>query len=201
MSNPNRFKIPYLYKLLMLLVIIIGPIYWLMLTEDGQRRTDIVVLTLAGEPSVEMRLDVLTPDVTEEDFRVLYPDVEWKCEERGSEFGERQCGTRLAAFNDAPAYLMLLHFEGERLAAMEVLYRSRYQNWLLKQIRHSLGPEKSEDNSGGLSKVLEWRTDKGIFLLPAHVDRARREKPAFIWISHETAGKRAEALRSGQGHL
>ena len=80
MTKANRFKIPALYKKLMAVIAVIGPIYWLMLTDDGRRRTDLVVLYLAGEPTVELRLDTLASAASEERFREFVPDVEWQCE-------------------------------------------------------------------------------------------------------------------------
>ena len=35
-----------LYKRLFLLFLVLGPFFWLMFTEDGKRRTDLVLLSL-----------------------------------------------------------------------------------------------------------------------------------------------------------
>ena len=54
-----NFKIPSFYKRILAFFVVIGPIFWLVFTEDGQRRTDIVLLTLWGEDEIALNLKAL----------------------------------------------------------------------------------------------------------------------------------------------
>ncbi len=46
-SDKNaKIKIPKLYKRLLLIVIVVGPMWWLIFTEDGQRRSDMFMLRM-----------------------------------------------------------------------------------------------------------------------------------------------------------
>lgn len=185
LTKPDRFKIPALYKKLLLLVMVIGPIYWLMFTDDGRRRTDLVILTLLGHPSVELRLDILAPAATEQEFREFLPDVEWQCRNTRSPFGERSCLSTIASFNDAPARNLVLYFEENAFQAMKVVYRSGYHDWLVALLRDMLGDPAT--SAGG---VLQWDTGKGLVLMQEQLS-GQGEEPALMWLSIERARKRA----------
>jgi hypothetical protein len=189
MSQQNRFRIPTLYKKFLLLAIVIGPIYWLMFTEDGRRRTDIVFLTLAGDPSVELRLDILASGASEEDFREFLPDIAWKCENQRTDFGERNCVSPIAAFNDAPAHYLVLYFDTSRLNAMKVVYRRGYHDWLVRQLRQMLGEPVSSDEG-----ILQWTTDKGLILMPRRL-LPEGDDPTMLWLSAELAADRMPGHR------
>ena len=184
MSKPSRFKIPTLYKRLLAVIAVIGPIYWLMLTDDCRRRTDLVVLYLAGDPTVELRLDTLSSAADEEQFRDYLPDVEWQCENSRTPFGERTCLTPIGSFNDTPSHYLVLYFEENALQAMKVAYREHYHEFLTQQLTRMLGRP-----TGGEEGVLQWKTENGLVLvqkeLPTDV-----EKPTLMWLSAEQARKR-----------
>ena len=190
MTNPNRFKIPSLYKKLMLLIIVIGPIYWLMFTEDGQRRTDLVVLNLAGNPGVELRLDILASAASEEQIRKFLPDVEWQCRNDATPFGERTCVSPISGFNDTPAHYMTLYFEQDALQAMKVVYRRAYHKWLGSQLGHILGGPPTIE-----SGVAQWNTGKGLVLMQEQLSETR-EEPTLMWLSTKRARNRAQNAQS-----
>ncbi len=185
MTKANRFKIPSLYKRLMAVIAVIGPIYWLMLTEDGRRRTDLVVLYLSGDPTVELRLDTLASSATEEQFREFVPDVAWQCENTRTFFGERTCMSPIGSFNDTPSHYMVLYYEENALQAMKVAYRENYQEWLTTQLGQMLGQPASGGNG-----VLQWSTGNGLVLIQEKLP-PDAEKPTLMWLSTEQARKRA----------
>ena len=156
MSNPDRFKIPSLYKKLLALAIVIGPIYWLMLTDDGRRRTDIVVLSLKGEPTVELRLDILGASATEDKIREFLPQVDWQCENTRTPFGERNCIASIAAFNDTPAHYMVVYFDDQGLSAVKIAYRHAYHGWLRALQQQSLGAPRETAPGVLRSFSLMW---------------------------------------------
>lgn len=188
MTKANRFKLPSLYKRLMAVIIVIGPIYWLMLTEDGRRRTDLVVLYLAGEPTVELRLDTLAPAASEERFREFVPDVEWQCENTRTPLGERTCMSPIGSFNGTPAHYMVLYYEENALQAMKVAYRDDYHDWLTAQLGRMLGQPASGENG-----VLQWSTGNGLVLMQEELP-PDSEKPTLMWLSAEQARKRTAAM-------
>lgn len=188
MTKANRFKLPPLYKRFMAVIIVIGPIYWLMLTEDGRRRTDLVVLHLAGDPTVELRLDTLSSAAGEEEFREFVPDVEWQCKNSRTPFGERTCMSPIGSFNDTPAHYMVLYYEENALQAMKVAYRDDYHHWLTSQLGGMLGQPRSSE--GG---VLQWRTGNGLVLMQEKL-LPDSEKPTLMWLSAEQARNRTAGM-------
>jgi hypothetical protein len=179
----DRFKIPALYKKLLALAIVIGPIYWLMFTEDGRRRTDLVVLSLKGDPFVALRLDILGPQANEQAIREFLPRLTWECDDAPSAFGEHHCLAPIGAFNDAPAHYLLTYFDQGGLSAMKVVYRSPYHDWLVGLNRSMLG-----DPGPPLQGVLRWKTERGLVLMQARPD-PDREEPSLLWLSAELAAR------------
>jgi hypothetical protein len=51
------YKLPSLYKSLLMLALVFGPFYWLAFTEDGQRRTDLALMFVLGKPELNAALD------------------------------------------------------------------------------------------------------------------------------------------------
>jgi hypothetical protein len=85
-----NFKIPPFYKRFLIFFIVIGPIFWLVFTEDGQRRTDIVLLTLWGEDELALNMSALNNQVSEEDLKKVFADITWACKDELSSFGNRR---------------------------------------------------------------------------------------------------------------
>ena len=71
-----------LYKKLLMLAIVIGPIFWLVFTDDGQRRTDLVMLHVFGDGGeLNLAIEKLNSGMTEYQFRELFPDLALGCDE------------------------------------------------------------------------------------------------------------------------
>ena len=74
-------KLHPLYKRLMLLLIVIGPFFWLVFTTDGQRRVDLVLLSLwRGGAAMDVAFAKLREDARESDLRGSFPDVPLSCD-------------------------------------------------------------------------------------------------------------------------
>lgn len=181
MSDTARFQIPALYKKLLLVAVVLGPIYWLMLTEDGRRRVDLVFLSLFGDPSVQLDLGVLGSAANEQQLREFLPALQWACEDKPAAFGVRNCVAKIGAFNDTPAHFLVSYFDqSQSLRAMKMVYRRAYHGWLLSHLSRGLG--KPIEDAGG---VLRWTTSRGVVLLKAKITDADPE-PAMIWLAAET---------------
>jgi hypothetical protein len=199
MVEPRRFQIPLLYKRLLALALIIGPIGWLMGTEDGRRRTDLVALHLMGQPDVDLRLDILGAAATEQKVRAFLPELHWQCEDRAGAFGTHSCAAPIGSFDGTPAHYLVVYFTGDALQAMKVVYRARHHRWLTGELRRMLGAPTQT-----AAAVLQWTTSRGLVLLPVHVP-PEAEQETLLWLStdlarREAAGGPAEpAVAEGPG--
>ncbi len=184
MTNNKRFRIPRFYKTLLALTVVIGPITWLMLTDDGRRRTDLMVLSLKGDHMVEMRLDTLASVFGEDKIREFLPDIQWQCSNNRTPLGERNCTSPIGAFNEAPAHYLVMYFEGNTLQAMKLVYRSDYHQYLGSMLTGMLG--KAQEGDG----VTQWSTQHGIVLLQSRLPEGTVE-PSMMWLSAERALKQS----------
>ncbi len=180
MSDKKRFQIPRFYKTLLALTVIIGPITWLMLTEDGRRRSDLMVLGFTDKPLVQMRLAPLSPAFTEEQVREFLPELQWQCGNQRSSFGERGCTAEIGAFNDVPAETLAMYYQENALQAMKVNYRAAYHASLTEILGRIL--DKPANDEG----VLRWVTDHGLVLLPQALS-GDPETASLLWLSADRA--------------
>jgi hypothetical protein len=180
-----RFKLPKTYKLLLALAVVIAPFYWLMFTDDGQRRSDLVILHILGKPSFNIAYDRLTGTVTEADIAKQFPKVDFQCLDRPSALGERVCAAEIASFNGLPARRALVHYGAGRLTALRLDYRPRYYGLLVESLRTGLGEPAYE--AGG--STLRWQTDGGTIVMPATAPDQPADA-ALMWLSPALTGDR-----------
>ncbi|EIC20365.1 hypothetical protein [Thiorhodovibrio frisius] len=174
-------KLPRSYKLLLSLALVIGPITWLMFTEDGRRRSDLFLLHILGNPSFNIAYEKLSPAVTEALIREQFPKVEFYCDTVATAFGDRLCAAKIASFNGLPARSAQLYFAGEQLRVLQLGYRRPYHEMLERSLREGLGEPQEE--STAQQPVLIWMTDTGgQVMLPAEQPEAR-EDAALIWLA------------------
>lgn len=180
-----NFKIPTFYKRFLIFFIVIGPIFWLVFTEDGQRRTDIVLLTLWGEDELALNMAALNNQVSEADLKKVFPDITWSCSDELSSFGNRICASRIGIFNDIPAHYVSVFFHDNWINAVKVGYRSNYHGLLIQQLRQQLGaplgnaPETPVIE--GMDSILHWVTDAGNVILKEKLEA--RDEAALLWLS------------------
>ena len=159
------------FKTLMVIVIVIGPIFWLMFTADGQRRIDAVMLHLFGGDTMLLDINGLNSRLSEAELQKVYPTLDWQCRQQSGEWGDRACSAAVSLWNDMPARRVNFHFKAGRLNAMQMDYRARYHGEVIKQLRHQLGrPSKGSD--GGAQGVLQWLLPGGIVVIKAELGSA-----------------------------
>ena len=174
-------KLHPLYKRLMLLLIVIGPFFWLVFTTDGQRRVDLVLLSLwRGGATMDVAFAKLREDARESDLRGSFPDVPLSCEDRTNPFGNRICTAPIASFNGAPASYAVAYFDAGRLTALKLAYRRPYHDYVGQQLLLELGQPVSDD-----AGVWRWSAGDGLVLLP--VQPPAREEPTVLWLSRRQA--------------
>lgn len=176
-----NYRLPRSYKLLLSLALVIGPIAWLMFTEDGKRRSDLFLLHILGNPSFNLAYEKLSPAVTEAVIREQFPKVEFHCDSVATPVGDRLCAAKIASFNGLPARSAQLYFAGERLRMLQLGYRLPYHDMLENSLRGGLGEPREE--STGRQPVLLWTTELGgQIMLPAERPDARADA-ALIWLA------------------
>ena len=84
-----KLRLHPLYKNLLLLAIVLGPLYWLLLTEDGQLRADVALLSLLGKPELNLTLEGLHAGLTESQLREIARDLSLSCMVVETPFGDQ----------------------------------------------------------------------------------------------------------------
>jgi hypothetical protein len=173
-----------LYKKLLLLFIVLGPIVWLMFTEDGRRRTDLVMLFLFGKQELNLAVENLRGSMTEADFRARFPHLDLDCAEAANAFGDRLCTADVGSFNAVPSRGFTLYLKGKALRAAKVSYRSPYHDTLLGQLTRRLGTAPERDPLRG--NAISWQVADGLLLMPAREPESDGEA-ALMWLSAAAA--------------
>jgi hypothetical protein len=183
MTN-KRFTVNPLYKKLMLLMLVFGPFFWLVFTDDGQRRTDMVMTALLkGTEDMDIAFAKLQGAVIEDDFRASFPEVPFHCEERQSNFGDRLCSSAIASFNGVPARYAKIFFRDGHLSVVKIGFQPAHQAFLHRQLRGELGAPAAVDAQAGGPGVYRWVTEHGVVLARLG-DDLRLEDADVLWLSN-----------------
>ncbi len=197
------FKLPSLYKSLLMVALVLGPLYWLAFTEDGQRRTDLALMFLLGKPELNGAMELFTSGLTEARFRETFPKLEFQCAEGANPFGDRLCAAEIGAFNAMPAASVTLFMVGEGLRAVKVSYRRVYhpliREWVearvgALQVGGSAVPPRIQDG------VAAWDVPDGVLVL-RDGPLQNHEDPALFWLSGAVVAGRRHAGSADQPPL
>jgi len=173
-----------LYKTLLMVAIVAGPIVWLVFTEDGQRRSDLVILYLLGKGELDLAVERLHSGMTEGQFRQIFPDLELACRTAADPFGDRICTAEVGAFDAVPSRSFTLFLAGDRLRAAKLQYRRVYHDTLQRRLTGRLGRPAvgaGADAAPGDAPVT-WVVDDGLLLLPPERPESDAEA-ALLWLS------------------
>jgi len=174
------YQLPPLYKKLLILCMVFGPIIWLMFTEDGQRRTDTMVLWLFGEEEISMDLAALSNEYTEQELDEVYPQLKWRCQNHEDTYGDRHCVARIGIFNGIPARYLTAFYRDGRLSAMKLHYRAHNHGQMQSLLLSLLG-EPKQPATAESGQVLQWRTHFGLVLMKKALQG--NDEPALFWLS------------------
>jgi hypothetical protein len=178
-----------LHKSLLILLMVLTPLWWLTMTEDGQRRSDAALLWLMGQEGIEVNLKALDPQLTEEELKKVYPDLPWQCAAQQTGLGDYTCASGIGTFNGIPSREIRMFFSAGRAKALKVSYRDIYHHQLFEHlIRHLGQPKLPTPGTSDAAAVLEWRTDFGHVILKQQL--LDDEEPAMLWL----AGLRAPSV-------
>lgn len=180
-----NLKLPILYKKLLILAVVFGPITWLMFTDDGQRRTDTVVLWLFGENEIQMDLEVLDSRFTEDNLKQVYPDLSWQCQLRETPYGDQICASRIGVFNGIPSRYISFFFRETQLSAVKLNYRQSNHAQFQIQLRQQLGlPDLEARTTVGApdqQEIIQWRTPYGMVVMKREL--VGDEEPSLFWLA------------------
>lgn len=173
-------------KTAIIIVIVIMPIYWLMFTEDGTRRTDVLLLWMFGGDTIYLNLKDVDAQYSPEEWKQIYPDLHWQCENNQSTFGNYFCYSEIASYNGIPARYLSVFFKQNRTSAIKLVYRSQYHESIGQDLLEQLGqPEYKQTQEGQFQKsegIYRWVTQAGQILLKKDLDK--HEKATVMWIAH-----------------
>lgn len=181
---PMKRRLHPLYTRLLLLAIVIGPFAWLVFTEDGQWRTDTVLLSLMGKTQLNLALDRLYPGLSEERIGEQFPDLELRCTAVDTSFGDRVCTGEIGTFNGIPSDSLVLYYAGERLAAAKIAYRRSYHGRMLRWLHDRLGTTQASlvGRDDKPSPTHAWAAEAGLVVARAG-ELGRDDEPAVLWLS------------------
>ena len=190
-----NLRINALYKKLLMLAIVIGPIYWLVFTNDGKRRTDLVMLHFFGDGAeLNLAIEKLHSGMTEPQFRELFPALELVCDDGANPFGDRLCTAEVDAFSGIPSRALTLFFSGDGLRAAKLNYRRSYHETLKQDLTKRVGTpmRRSLQGPATVEEPLSWVVGDGLLLLPPEEPESDRDA-ALMWLSKAAIRRRAES--------
>jgi len=173
-----------IFTRILLFGLFFGPLTWFLVSDEGQRVSDVFLLKLSGAPALEVDYRQLRPQLSEADLKSRFPKVDFQCADHKTDFGERLCYTKLAAINGIPSQYMSAFFRGDHLMAIKVAYQRSYHNALYQRLSNELG-EPNRDRMAGLpdnSGAQQWLAGKGWLVLPG-VGLKEDVEPALFWLA------------------
>jgi hypothetical protein len=176
------FKI---YKTFIIIAIVVAPIYWLMITEDGKRRTDTLLLWITGGDPININFEVLDDRYSVQDWQQVYEDIDWQCKEQASAWGDEICYSEVSSYNGIPARYVSVFFAEGYSSALKLVYRNQYHAQLGAELLNQLGkPEPVSAGPGDApdsNSILRWQTDHGMLLLKQQLDSGE-EEASLLWL-------------------
>ena len=178
-----KLKLNKHYKNLLIIGLVVGPFIWLVISADGQRRSDLVMLSLLTDREpMNLAFDNLQAGFGEAEFLRNLPEIPFQCTDRSGHFGTRVCTAPIAAVNGAPAQTVSLYFNGGALNALKLVYQPAHQEYLLQRLAYDLGAPSHSGTAPDDRGVRTWDTAHGRVLLP--LDPSAMERPDLLWLSN-----------------
>jgi len=176
-----------IHKTLLILALVIVPPYFLVLTDEGARISDNVVLWLFGKESIKLDFKVLDDSYRAEEIKKVFPDLPWECGERTTPFGDSLCTAAIGAVNDFPSRQLTAFFADGRIRALKIVYRKRYHQQILGHLIKQLGQpqnvEQALKETADAAPVLEWDTGQGMVVMKKALKQT--DEAALFWLAVE----------------
>ncbi len=169
------------HKRFFLVLIVVAPMYWLLFTEDGKRRSDMVVLWLAGGDPISLNFKVLDNNYSIEEWKKVFEDVDWSCKDQTTAFGDQYCYSEISSYNGIPARYLTAYFKNSHVNAVKLVYRNQYHQQLGNDLQQQLGMPLVQTHESVENDLLQWHTDHGTVMIKTEL--TADEKASLIWLS------------------
>lgn len=175
-------KLHQIINRLLLIMLILAPLAWLTLSDDGRRHTGLFILKLKGEPAITLDVTALDSSLTEQRLQSLLPEAAFSCEPQQSPFGNRVCVATIGGFNGILAHYISFFYADQRLQAMKLVHRGHHQKFMLSQLAARLGEpnEVRWQLEGGETVLWSWPTGSGDLLLQK--SGPEETQPSLLWL-------------------
>lgn len=171
-----------LLKRLYIIVIVAAPLYWLILTDEGRRYTDMTILKFKGGETMDIHLKALHSGINEKGLQDQLPDTPFNCGNQKTTFGDRLCQVQLAAFNGIPSRFAFAYFANGNLQAFKIGYQRPYHKKLLNHLFTDLGKPGAENHltAPGAPGVYRWQIEDGE-LIALDENSLEGNEPSILW--------------------
>lgn len=169
------------HKRLFLVIIVVAPMYWLLFTEDGRRRSDTLILWLAGGDPIDINFKVLDNQYSAEDWKRVFSDIDWACKDEQTFFGNQYCYSEVSSYNGIPAKYLTVFFKNSHVNAVKLVYRNQYHQQLGKDLYQQLGTPLQQKHESEENDMLQWHTQHGTVMLKTEL--TPNEPASLIWLS------------------
>ena len=174
-----------IYKTFIIIAIVVAPIYWLMITEDGKRRTDTLLLWITGGDPININFKALDSQYSIQDWKKVYEDIDWQCMQQASTWGDEICYSEISSYNGIPARYVTVFFAEGHSNALKLVYRNLYHAQIGLELQNQLGkPGKVDAGPGDApdsNSILKWQTDHGVLLLKQELGSGE-EEASLLWL-------------------
>jgi hypothetical protein len=167
---------------LYIVVLLAVPLFWLILTDEGRRYTDLAILKVKGGETMDIQLKALHSAISEQGLQQQLPDTPFSCGLQATPFGDRLCQVQLASFNGLPSRFAIAYFAGGQLQAMKIGYQRLYHSQLLHHLFATLGTPGREDHltAPGAPGLYRWTVGDGE-LVALDESSLEGNEPSILW--------------------
>lgn len=130
---------PSLPKKNIVIIVLLALVVWLMFTSSGLRSLDSIKSLASSDNAVQINLVALNGGYTEAELKRVFPQLSWQCMDQDSAFGKRFCHAQISHLNGIPAHYLTAFLKEGVLKAMKMVYRPRFQQDMIAQVREQLG--------------------------------------------------------------
>lgn len=168
------------HKRLFLVFIVVTPMFWLLFTEDGKRRSDSLILWMAGGDPIDLNFKVLDRNYTMVEWKRVFSDIDWSCQDQQNDFGDQFCFSEISSYNGIPARYLTAFFNEGHISALKLVYRNQYHQQIGLDLQQQLGRPEQQLPAVAGEGVLQWKTAHGLVVIKAEI--ASEEEASLMWL-------------------
>jgi hypothetical protein len=147
-------------------------------------------LWLLGKDEIKLNVRELDGSFTRTDIQTVFGDINWKCAEQDTPFGNKLCATEIGTFNGYPSQVLTFYFLDDNISALKLIYRDQYHEQLLgyfiKQLGQPDNVEAALSEGPDAATVLEWDLDQSVLLMKKALGKG--DEPSLVWLARKPQG-------------